>query len=94
MPALLTNALTVTGSGAANVITTGSGADTIHGGGGADIISAGAGDDVVDYHGAELSIDGGAGVNTLAMKAAGTINLANTSDQSSGDTAVVTISRT
>ena len=80
----MTTALNVTGSSSANTITTGSGDDVIHGGGGADIIDAGSGNDSVDYWGSEISIDGGAGSNTLVMRAAGTIDL-TASDQSVGD---------
>ena len=85
----LGSALTVTGSSAANTITTGSGNDIIDGGGGADVIVAGGGNDSVAYYGSETSIDGGAGTNTLLLRAAGTINLGN-ADQSSGDSANVT----
>jgi Ca2+-binding RTX toxin-like protein len=84
----LASALTVTGSAAANTITTGAGNDTIDGGGGADIIAAGAGNDTVSYYGAETSIDGGAGTNTLTLRTAVTVNLANP-DQTSGDTTTV-----
>ena len=83
-----TTALTVTGSSAANTITTGSGNDTIDGGGGADVIDAGAGNDTVSYYNSEVSIDGGAGTNTLLLRAATTINLAN-ADQTTGDAATV-----
>ena len=84
----LSSALTVTGSAAANTITTGSGNDTIDGGGGADVISSGDGNDTVYYYGAETSIDGGNGTNTLILRAATTVNLAN-ADQTSGDTTTV-----
>jgi len=53
------------------------------------VISAGAGDDSVSYYGTEASIDGGAGINTLVMRTAATVNLAN-ADQTVGDTAGVT----
>ena len=85
---VLTTALTVTGSAAANTITTGSGNDTIDGGGGADVINVGGGNDTAFYYGAETSIDGGTGTNTLILRAATTVNLAN-ADQTSGDTAAV-----
>jgi Ca2+-binding RTX toxin-like protein len=85
---ILTSALTVTGSAVANTITTGSGNDTIDGGGGADIINASGGNDTVLYYGAETSIDGGSGINTLILRAATTVNLAN-ADQTSGDTPTV-----
>src|SRR5450631_1622299 len=84
----LTTALAVTGSSSANIITTGSGNDTIDGGGGADVINAGAGNDAVSYYNSEVSIDGGAGTNTLVLRAAANINLAN-ADQTSGDTVTV-----
>ena len=86
---IFTTALTVTGSSAANAITTGSGNDTIDGGGGADVIAAGGGNDTVSYYGTETSIDGGTGTNTLVMRAAGTVNLGN-ADQTSGDSTNVT----
>ena len=85
---ILISALTVTGSAAANTITTGSGNDTIDGGGGADIINGGGGNDTAYYYGAETSIDGGSGTNTLILRAATTVNLAN-ADQTSGDTPTV-----
>ncbi len=85
---VLTTAISVTGSAAANTITTGSGNDTIDGGGGADIINAGDGNDTVLYYGTESSIDGGTGNNTLILKAATTVNLANP-DQTTGDTPTV-----
>src|SRR5581483_6277165 len=66
------SALSVTGSVFANTITTGAGDDTIDGGSGADVISAGAGNDAVAYYGTEISIDGGSGTNTLALKTAAT----------------------
>ncbi len=84
----LSGSVSITGSSAANIITTGSGNDTIDGAGGADVISAGAGNDSVSYYGTEASIDGGAGTNTLVMRAAATVNLAN-ADQTIGDTAGV-----
>src|SRR5258708_429995 len=61
----VTTALTVTGSSAANIITTGSGGDTIDSGGGADVIDAGAGNDSIFYRGTEASIDAGTGTDTL-----------------------------
>ncbi len=81
---VVTTALTVTGSSSANAITTGSGNDIIDGGGGVDVINAGAGDDTVSYYNTEVSVDGGIGTNTLMMRAAATVNLAN-SDQTTGD---------
>src|SRR5439155_14627517 len=86
---ILATAVSVTGSSVANTITTGSGNDTIDGGGGADVIAAGGGNDTVSYYGTELSIDGGAGSNTLVLRASGTIDLGG-GDQSSGDSANVT----
>ena len=84
----VTTALAVTGSSAANSITTGSGNDSIDGGGGADIIHAGAGDDTVTYHGTEASIDAGAGVNTLVLQARTDLNLGHV-DQTDGDATTV-----
>ncbi|MEA2959250.1 MAG: hypothetical protein QOJ58_4998, partial [Alphaproteobacteria bacterium] len=84
----LNSALLVTGSTSANTITTGSGNDAIDGGGGADFISAGGGNDTVSYYGTEASIDGGAGINTLLLRAATTVNLGNT-DQTTGDLTTV-----
>jgi len=90
----MTTAVTVTGSSSANTITTGSGDDTIHGGGGADVIVAGSGNDTVDYFGAETSIDGGTGSNTLVVKSVSglsAVNLAATAgtDITTGDTVSV-----
>ena len=84
-----TTGLVVSGSSAVNIITTGSGADSIDGGGGADIVNAGAGDDTVSYRGTEFAIDGGAGTNTLLLRVAATVNLAN-ADQTMGDLVTVT----
>ncbi len=88
------NALTVTGSSAANTIITGGGVDTIDGGGGADIINSGGGNDVVTYRGTEVSIDGGSGTDTLILAASGGITAVNFSvsagaDQTVGDTVAV-----
>jgi Ca2+-binding RTX toxin-like protein len=85
----------VTGSSAANTITTGSGNDTIDGGGGADIINAGAGDDTVTYHGTETSIDGNVGTDTLIIAAGSSLTAVNFavaagSDQTTGDRVSVT----
>ena len=68
---IVTSALTVTASSAANTITTGSGNDIVDGGGGADTIATGGGNDTVSYYGSETSIDGGTGTNTLVLKAVG-----------------------
>ena len=84
----MTTALTVTGSLLANAITTGSGDDVIHGGGGGDAINAGAGNDAVDYWGTEISIDGGAGTNTLVLRASATVDL-TAADQTTGDSTAV-----
>ncbi len=84
----LTAALTVTGSSGANSLVTGSGADTINGGGGTDAINAGGGNDTVTYNGAETSIDGGSGTNTLVLASATTVQL-NDLDQTSGDSTFV-----
>src|SRR5690242_14829501 len=84
----MTTALTVTGSLLANTILTGSGNDIIHGGGGGDVIDAGAGDDQVDYTGTEVSIDGGAGSNTLVMRASADVDL-TASDQTTNDSTAV-----
>src|SRR5205823_5988554 len=67
---ILSAGIAVTGSSSANVLTTGSGNDTVDGGGGSDTISTGAGNDTVSYYNSEVSIDGGAGVNTLVLRAA------------------------
>src|SRR5450631_3160766 len=85
---ILTTGIAVTGSSSANAITTGSGNDTIDGGGGSDTINAGAGDDTVSYYNSEVSIDGGAGTNTLVLRAAAVVNLAN-ADQTTGDATTV-----
>ena len=77
-----------TGSSAANTIVTGSGNDVIHGGAGADVIDASAGNDAVDFWGTEVSIDGGAGSNTLVVRTQATIDL-TAADQTVGDLAAV-----
>jgi Ca2+-binding RTX toxin-like protein len=80
---------TLVGNGGANVLIGGSGNDVIDGAGGADTIIAGGGNDTVVYRGGEISIDGGTGVNTLALGMAVTANLAN-ADQTTGDSVNVT----
>jgi Ca2+-binding RTX toxin-like protein len=80
----LSSGASITGSSGANTITGGTGADTIDGNGGADVISAGNGNDTVIYHGTETSIDGGGGTDTLKLATAATIDLSNSSDQTSG----------
>ena len=90
----IASALTLKGSSAANSVIGGSGADVIDGAGGADAISAGGGDDTVTYRGAETSIDGGAGSNTLIMAASGGVTqidftVAPGLDQTTGDTVAV-----
>src|SRR6185503_15441040 len=84
----LTTAIAVTGSSSANTIATGSGNDAIDGGGGADVINAGAGNDAVSYYNSEVSIDGGTGSNTLVLRVAANIDLAN-ADQTTGDSTAV-----
>jgi Ca2+-binding RTX toxin-like protein len=80
----------LTGGSGADTIDGGSGADTIDGKGGADSLSGGAGNDIVNYYGSEAALSGGAsGVDTLALKAAVTLDLAN-ADQTTGDATVVT----
>ena len=81
---------TITGSAAANTITGGAGNDTIDGGGGADVISAGGGDDSIVSRGAEASIDGGTGSDTLVLTASSTVTAVNFAvaggtDQTTGD---------
>ena len=51
-------------------------------------MSGGDGNDVVYYDGSDVSIDGGAGSDTLVVNGAATIDLSQV-DQSSGDTADV-----
>ena len=74
---ILSSAITIVGSSAANVITTGSGDDIIQGNAGADTIVAGAGNDTVDYWGAEVSIDGGTGNNTLIVRSVSGLSSVN-----------------
>src|SRR4029078_6158814 len=83
------SAVSITGASGANVLTGGSGNDTTDGAGAAATIAGGSGNDTISYYGAETSIDGGSGTNTLILRAATTVNLAN-SDQTSGDSVTVT----
>ena len=79
------------GSAQADTITSGSGNVAIVGGAGADTIVHGGGDGgIVWYDGSDVSIAGG-GVSTLGVDGAGgaTIDL-SASDQTFGDTAIVT----
>ncbi len=78
--------VSLTGDGNANVLTGGTAADTIVGGAGADTLSGGAGNDMLTYDSSDVSIAGGADLDTLLVNGAATINLSST-DQSSGDTA-------
>ena len=85
----------ITGSSGANTITGGTGADTIDGAGGADVIAAGGGNDTVTYRGTEISIDGGAGTDTLVLAATGGTTAVNFavaagSDQTTGDSVSIT----
>src|SRR6185312_6261474 len=81
----LSSGITIGGTTGANIITGGSGNDIIDGVGGADVISGGGGNDQVSYYGTEVTINGGLGTNTLVMRAAATVNLAN-ADQTTTDT--------
>ncbi|OYU57416.1 MAG: hypothetical protein CFE30_36380, partial [Bradyrhizobium sp. PARBB1] len=80
--------LILTGSASANTLLTGAGDDVIHGGGGGDVVNAGGGNDTVDYWASEVSLDGGGGTNTLVLRNAITVALAN-ADQTAGDTTAV-----
>ena len=87
---VLSGAVTITGSSAANAITAGSGNDTIDGAGGADTIDGGGGNDTITYRGAESSIDGGGGTDTLTFSATGSTTAINLgvsagADQTTGD---------
>ena len=70
-----TTAVSLTGDSGANVLTGGLGADTIVGGQGADTISGGAGNDTITLDGSDVSIAGGANVDTLLVNGAATIDL-------------------
>ncbi len=48
------------------------------------MISAGAGNDTVSYYGAETTVDGGAGTNTLILNTSAVLNLANANQLSFG----------
>ena len=80
---------TLVGNSGANILAGGAGNDVIDGAGGADTILGGGGNDTAIYRGGEFSIDGGTGVNTLALGTAVTVDLAN-ADQTVGDTDNVT----
>jgi Ca2+-binding RTX toxin-like protein len=64
----------------ANTVTLGSGNDIVTLGGGVDTVSLGGGNDIVNATAGSLNasdmLDGGTGVNTLALTGGGTINLA------------------
>ena len=82
-------AVSLTGDGIDNVLTGGTGADTVVGGAGADSLSGGAGNDAITYEGLDISIAGGADIDTLVVNGTATIDLSLT-DQSSGDIADTT----
>jgi Ca2+-binding RTX toxin-like protein len=79
-------AVSLLGDGNANVLTGGLAADTLVGGAGADTLSGGAGNNIITYDGSDVSIAGGADIDTLLVNGAATINL-SLADQSSGDAA-------
>ncbi|MBN9022004.1 MAG: hypothetical protein J0H08_07905, partial [Rhizobiales bacterium] len=85
-----TASVDLTGSDGANVLTGGDGADTIDGGLGGDTLDGGAGNDTITYDAGDVSIDGGDDTDTLVVDVGVTIDLSAASDQSTGDTAVVT----
>ena len=63
---------TLTGSGAADVIVTGTGDDSLFGVGGADVLKGGAGDDLISIGDSNFRrIDGGAGDDTLSIFSTG-----------------------
>ncbi|TCS12430.1 hypothetical protein [Caulobacter sp. BK020] len=90
----------LTGGAYADTLVGGGGADSLKGGGGADFLDGGigsdqqrgeAGDDRIVYDSADTVIDGGAGSDTLVLKAAATVHLENfSSSQVSGGSAYVT----
>jgi hypothetical protein len=87
---LVSTAVSITGTSAANTLSGGSGNDTIDGAGGADVINGGGGNDTVTYRGTETSIDGGAGTDTLVFAATGGVTAINFAvaagaDQTTGD---------
>ncbi|WP_305883677.1 calcium-binding protein [Alsobacter ponti] len=84
-----TSTVKIEGTTGADTIVLGAGADTINGMGGADSINAGAGNDQVTYRDASgVVLDGGAGVDTLKLYSATTVNLGLT-DQTLNDSANV-----
>jgi hypothetical protein len=68
----------LSGTSAAQRFVSGQGRDTLNGGGGADVFNAGAGNDLVRVQGVGFAeVDGGSGIDTLAILGAGrTLNLA------------------
>lgn len=83
-----TEGFAVAGSNFNDTLTGGSGADTMTGGAGADTLLGGAGNDVLTYGANDVSIGGGADVDTLLVNGAANINL-SLIDQSVGDSADV-----
>jgi Ca2+-binding RTX toxin-like protein len=81
---------TLMGGGGADLLYGGAGADYLDGGAGADQVRGEAGDDRIVYDAADTVIDGGAGVDTLILNVAGTVNLGNfSSSQLVGGSAYV-----
>jgi Ca2+-binding RTX toxin-like protein len=90
------------GGGGADQLFGDAGTDTLYGGDGADLLDGGAGtdtlygdagDDRLVYDPADATVNGGSGLDLLVLQPGASyagINLGNTSDQTSGDTAVVT----
>jgi uncharacterized protein len=77
------------GQGGNDTLTGQGGDDSLDGGTGADRVTAGAGNDRVAQDGADTSLAGGAGVDTLVLTKATSVNLA-AADQTTGDAAKVT----
>ncbi len=81
---------TLMGGGGFDVLNGGAGADFLDGGGDADQLRGEAGDDRVVYDAADTVVDGGAGRDTLVLKAAAVVHLENfSSSQVTGGSAYV-----
>lgn len=75
--------LIMIGDANANTLIGGSGNDIVSGGAGADTISSGAGNDTITYDFADISVDGGIGVDTLVVDGNATFiaDMSNVSNQ-------------
>jgi Ca2+-binding RTX toxin-like protein len=83
--------LVLKGTTGANIVRGGSGSDVIDGRGGGDTISGGGANDIITYHSNDVLLDGGSSDLAEDTLVAGGVNVdLNASDQTAGDSVMVT----